>query len=164
MTKDFNEIMAQRSDKELAVILTTKRDEYKEDAINAAQVEFDKRDLDVNNLVTVAEMKAVEKAKEPIPKHEQKFNWLHKFFTFFSLGYIYYIWALISKYVFEMPILAVLGLPITIIAQVILFKEFKKKGFDKLALDLKNWALNGWIFYVGLAVLFYLLGFLDRHL
>ena len=164
MTKDFTEIMAQRSDKELAEILTTKRDEYQADAINAAQVEFDKRDLDVNNFVTLSEMKAVEKTKELIPKHEQKFNWLHKFFAFFSLGYIYYIWDLISKYVFEIPILAVLGLPITIIAQVVLFKEFKKKGFDKLALDLKNWALNGWIFYVGLAVLVYLLGFLARHL
>ena len=164
MIKDFSEIMSKRSDKELADILTTKRDDYEAEAINAAQVEFDKRNLDVNNFVTVAEMKAVEKAKEPIPKHEQKFNWLHKFLTFFSLGYIHYFWDLTSKYILEIPILEILGLPLTIIAQVLLFKEFKKKGYDRLALDLKNWALNGWIFYVGLAVLGYLLGFLARHL
>jgi hypothetical protein len=36
MTKDFSEVMSQRSDKQLAEILTTKRHEYQEDAIKAA--------------------------------------------------------------------------------------------------------------------------------
>jgi hypothetical protein len=163
MTKDFSEIMAQRSDKELAEILTTKREDYQADAINAAQVEFDKRDLDVNSYVTVEEMKAVEKAKEPIPNEDKKFNWLHKFFTFFSLGYITYFVKIIATYILEMPFLIILSVPITIIVQVILYKEFKKKGFDTLALNLKNWSLNGWIFYAGIAVLVYLLDTIMRH-
>ncbi len=164
MTKDFSEIMSQRSDKELAEILTTKRDDYQADAINAAQAEFDKRNLDVNNFVTVEEIKAVEKAKEPTLDKDKKFNWLHKFLTFFSLGLIYYIWGIITTYILDMPMLKLLGIPLTIVAQIMLFKEFKKKGFDKLASDLKNWSLNGWIFYVGLAVLVYILEVLARHL
>lgn len=155
--------MAQRSDKELAIILTTKRDEYQAEAINAAQIEFDKRNLDVNNFVTVEEMRAVEKAREPIPNKDKKFNWLHKFLTFFSLGYITYFVRLIATYILDMPFLVILSVPITIIVQVVLFKEFKKKGFDTLALNLKNWSLNGWIFYTGIFVLVYLLDTIMRH-
>lgn len=163
MTKDFTEIMGQRSDKELAEILTTKRDEYKEEAINAALIELDKRNLDVNNFVTVEQMRVAEKAKSPIAKQDKKFNWLHKFFSFFFPGYASFTLRLVITYILEMPYTPIVSVPLTIILQVLIFQEFKKRGYDRFAVDFKNWTLNGWIFFAGLAVLIYLLETILRH-
>jgi hypothetical protein len=163
MNKDFSEIIEQRSDKELAEIITIKREEYSMEAFNAAQIEFEKRNLTINNYITIEQIEATKKNKESLPRNEIKFNWVNKFVTFFSLGIIYYAWDLICKYLLGMPYIAFLGVPITILLQVILFDEFKKKGYDKLALDFKNWSLNGWIFYVGLVVLAYILGVAMRY-
>ncbi len=51
-TYDFSEVMARLTDKELAEILITKRDEYQEKALEAAQHEVNKRGLNINKLIT----------------------------------------------------------------------------------------------------------------
>ena len=157
MIKDFTEIMAQRTNKELATILTTKRHEYQVNAITSAQIEFEKRQLKISDYITNEEIKESENAKEPIDKKEIKFNWLYKLITFFSLGKVAFIMNFISKYILEIPLFYIVTIVLTIILQIIIFKEFNKRGYNRLALDLKNWALNGWIFYCGLAVIIYIL-------
>jgi len=163
MTKDFSEVMSQRSDSQLAEILTIKRHEYQEDAIRAAQAELEKRNLDVNSFVTVADMKKVESELAPVPKGELKFNLLQKILTFMLPGPVTALWGFICNYALEAPILKGLSLPIVIIMQVIIFKQLKTNGYDKLALDFKKWTLNSWIFFVALFIIIFVLESILRH-
>jgi hypothetical protein len=163
MTKDFSEVMSQRSDKELAEILTTKRHEYQEDAIKAAQAELEKRNLDVNSFVTVDDMKKIETKLAPVPKVEQKFNLLYKILTFMLPGPVTALWGFICNNVLEAPLLKGLSLPIVIIIQVIIFKQLKTNGYDRLALDFKKWTLNSWIFFVALFIIIFVLESILRH-
>ncbi len=163
MTKDFSEVMAQRSDKQLAEILTTKRHEYQEDAINAAQAELEKRNLDVNSFVTVDDMTKVEAELASIPKKDQRLNLLYKILTFMLPGPVTALWGFICNYVLDAPLLKGLSLPIIIVLQVIIFKQLKTNGYDMLAVDFKKWTLNSWIFFVALAIIIFVLESILRH-
>lgn len=156
MIKDFSEVMSQRSDKELAEILTIKRHEYQEDAIKAAQAELEKRNLDVNSFVTVDDIKKVEAELAPVPIGEQKFNFSLKFLTFILPGPVTGLWQFICNKVLEEPSLSILGLPIVIVIQVIIFKRLKTNGYDRFALDFKKWTLISYIFFVALLLIFVL--------
>lgn len=49
MSYDFTEVMAGHTDKKLAAILTSERDQYQAAAIEAAQKEFDSRNLTIGD-------------------------------------------------------------------------------------------------------------------
>jgi len=51
MSTDFSAVMSERTDKQLAQILTTERGNYQPVAVDAAQAEFDKRNLNINDFV-----------------------------------------------------------------------------------------------------------------
>jgi hypothetical protein len=64
MKIDFSQIMGQRSDDELIEILTKKQDEYQEEALEAAQREFKKRNLTAEQITSA--IKVVEKKEDII--------------------------------------------------------------------------------------------------
>lgn len=66
---EFTEAMAQRSDKELAQILTMYRNDYLPIAIEAAELESKKRGLDITKFVTkkdIEDHKKIEKKWDSI--------------------------------------------------------------------------------------------------
>jgi hypothetical protein len=157
MTKDFSEVMSQRSDKQLAEILTTKRHEYQDDAIKAAQAEFEKRSLDVNSFVTVDDMQKAEEELAPIPKAELRFNLLHKILTFLLPALVTVLWTIICNSMLETPVLKGVSLPLIIGVQVLIFNQLKTNGYDKLSVDFKLWTLNSWIFFAVIFLIIFIL-------
>ncbi len=68
MLTDFSAVMSERTDKQLGQILTTERENYQPEAVNAAQIEFDKRKL---NIIDFAKpQKQVEENTYNINVHE----------------------------------------------------------------------------------------------
>ena len=49
MTKDFSQVMSERTDKQLVEIVTLKREEYQPEAIMAAEKELSNRQIDPSN-------------------------------------------------------------------------------------------------------------------
>lgn len=156
MTRDFTEVMAQRTDRELAEILTTKRHEYQDEALKAAQAEFEKRKLDVNTYVTVEDMKQAEDALAPTPREERKFNLLHKILTFILPILITMLWGFLCESIPDALLFKALSLPIVIVLQVLIFRKLNSDGYILMALEFKKWTLNSWIFFVALFVLTYI--------
>jgi hypothetical protein len=162
MTNNFSEVMSQQTDQQLAAILTTKRHEYQDEAIVAAQAEFDKRMLNLNAFVTEDQNKT-ETTLNPDSKEELRLNLLYKILTFILPGPVTAIWGFICTYMLELPVLKSLSLLIVILTQVLIFRKLKANGFTKLALDFKLWTLNSWIFFAFLAVIISGLEFFLRH-
>ncbi|OFY83035.1 MAG: hypothetical protein A3F72_18725 [Bacteroidetes bacterium RIFCSPLOWO2_12_FULL_35_15] len=76
MAIDFNEVMAKQTDEQLVTILTTKRSDYIEAALNSAQLEMDRRQISPEQIEEIKkEQKIVQekvnvknKSLESIPK------------------------------------------------------------------------------------------------
>lgn len=72
MANDFIEIMANRSDSELFEIVTKLKDDYQPDAVTAAELEIEKRDLsteqleNAENKIKEKEITLAEKENEPL--------------------------------------------------------------------------------------------------
>ncbi len=71
MSRDFQKVMAQRTDDELIAIVSARKDEYNPEAIKAAQKELDSRNVDNEKFVKIAveqeEIKRTEDYKAGLP-------------------------------------------------------------------------------------------------
>ena len=116
--------MANQTDEELIAILTVKRKNYVPEAIEAATIEFNKRNLQKEKIVTLAEKAdLVEKAR--IDKSNEPLNDLIKVGTFLF------------------PILLT----------IILSGLYSSQGYDRKARQLVSWTLMGICFYIIVGVL-----------
>ncbi len=153
-TYDFSEVMARLTDKELAEILITKRDEYQEKALEAAQHEVNKRGLNINKLITTEDISEAVKRKLPPHKQDLKLNVLYKIVTFLFPGYtkyiIHYLWLQLSETILGIYYI----IAIIIVLQIFIYVVIKKKGYTALAADFRLWSTNSWIPFGILFVLF----------
>ena len=61
MENKFNEVMSQRTDEELIKILTVDRERYNPIAIEAAESEIKKRNIDTNKFEEIKKVSSIEK-------------------------------------------------------------------------------------------------------
>ena len=66
MENEYTAVMSERTEEELKVILTTERDQYKPEALNAAELELKKRGIDSSAIKKEHEELQQEKKKEKI--------------------------------------------------------------------------------------------------
>ena len=119
MTNEFAEAMSKRSDSELIGILTRYRNDYQPDAVLAAEIEFSKRNLTLDQL---------EKAKQD----DHKLGYLQKLKADAPLE-VY--WKILSC-IFPGVLNIILGL------------IFKANGYDKKFRQVVYWTFYGFGFYI----------------
>lgn len=153
MTTDFAEAMVERSDKQLAEILTIKRKDYQTEAVIAAELEFTKRGLDISTFVTGEDIKKSEKLSQPIDPAKENLHWYFKILTL-GLPNIFFV---ICKAIYvDSPPMIYSYVPISIIVQFLIHYKLQQKGLTKIAIDFKDWSYYGWI----IRILFFILGYL----
>jgi hypothetical protein len=139
MTTDFTEVMAERSDKQLAEILTVKRNDYQPAAIEAAELEFRKRGLETSTFITEEDIKKSEDLEKPVDPAKENLHWYFKILT---LGFPGLILVICGKIFADSPPLIFSFVPITIGIQFMIHNLLKEKGFGKIAIAFKNWSIT----------------------
>ena len=92
---------------------------------------------------------------------DRKLHWIYKVLTFFLPEAIAVIVPFLCTRILRMPILGLfLSLPTSILLQVIIFKNIKNNGYNKMAADFKIWSLISWIFLTILFIIEMLLKYL----
>jgi hypothetical protein len=124
MENDFTTIMSQRTDAELLKIVNELRNDYQPDAVRAAELELQKRNL-TSEQVQEAVHENETKKQIVTEKANAKLSGIWKVLTFIFPG----------------------------ILQVIFAGTFKADGFDRKARELTKWTLYGFGFYFGLVIL-----------
>ena len=124
MTNKFNDIMAQRTDAELLKVLTTDRSSYEQDALEAARVEIDKRQLDSAQLKEAQETIDAEEKDQQARKNEPLGFGL-KILTFLIPGLI----------------------------NIFIARTLKAEGYDRKWRDAWRWTFFGVSFYMAIAIL-----------
>jgi hypothetical protein len=124
MIDNFEEVMAKRTDSELAKIVAGPEGNYQSAALDAARKEFDKRNLSTELLVS---------AKQEFERDQKLMD--HR--SGIPLG----------------TDLKVLTFMFPGIIQIILSGKLKDDGYDRKASELSRWTLYGFGFYVGLFIL-----------
>jgi hypothetical protein len=124
MSVNFKEIMTQRSDAELIEILTKKQEEYQPEAISAAEVELEKRNLSFDKMES-AKQELIDKEKI-IEENANK-----------PLGIG---WKLVTFFV---P-----GIPNFLIARTL-----KAEGYERKWKEAWRWTFYGIAFYASLVFL-----------
>lgn len=160
MSKDFSEAMSQRSDKQLADILTIKKEEYQPEAVEAAQREFAKRNLNLDDFITAEEVRQQIAELEELPNEEQKLPRPYKILCFLSPILVSIAWAIVCAVISDAPGFKLLSLPLIIFVQVYAARTVREKGYVRMALDMKLVFINSWIFFVVLSVLIFILEYL----
>jgi uncharacterized RDD family membrane protein YckC len=61
MENEFKEVMSKRTDEELIKIVTIQKDDYNPDAVKAAELEIEKRKIDIQNFEKIKEKLTVDK-------------------------------------------------------------------------------------------------------
>jgi len=128
MEKDFTTIMSQRTDAELLKIVKELRNDYQANAVIAAELELQKRNL-TSKQVQAAVHENETKKQIATEKANEKLNVIWKVLTFIFPG----------------------------ILQIMFAGTFKADGYDRKAHELTNWTLYGFGFYFGIALLIVLL-------
>jgi len=124
MAFDFKKIMQENSDEELVKILTVRRDDYQEEAIEAAEQELQLRSLSdekkeiYRNVAEQQKILEIQKASEPLEIH----------------------WKVLTLF-FPMVITFILS------------GFYKSNGFDKKAKDLVIWTFLGFGCYFLLIII-----------
>jgi hypothetical protein len=130
MNNQFEEVMSKRTDAELLQILNSSNGDYQPTALEAANIEFKKRNLS-NEQLSLA--KDVIKQKQEIDNAKSNE----------PLGLISKISALLFP-----------GL-----AMLLYSGLFQADGYDRKAKEIRRWTLYGVCFYVGIIVLVRLLSY-----
>jgi hypothetical protein len=127
MLNQFTERMAGKSDDELIAILTANRPDYIEDALFAAQLEFDKRRIPAERIEIVREEQAfirelkLARAAEPLEKE-----------------------------------IKIISLLIPYLAKRIYghrFRKYRLEGYDRKYSEFVNFLTWGWLSWLGLGIL-----------
>jgi hypothetical protein len=128
MENNFSNIMADRSDAELLNILTNQRDDYQPEAIQAAEIEYKKRNLSEDQ-INIAQKEIEIVNEQVLEKANQKLETIWKAIAFIFPGILLLIFS----------------------------GTFKADGYDKKAKELIKWTLYGFGFYLGLFILIMIL-------
>ncbi|PKL85318.1 MAG: hypothetical protein CVV22_08620 [Ignavibacteriae bacterium HGW-Ignavibacteriae-1] len=124
MENQFTDVMSERSDAELLIIVNEHRKDYQAAAVEAAEKELRNRNLNSEQLqkaTTENEIKhilEIEKANIPLGD-------IWRVMAFLSPGILFFLYARI----------------------------FKAQGYHRKARDLKNWTLYGFGMYLGFSIL-----------
>lgn len=153
----FTEIMKLKSDKQLADILTIKCAEYQEEALIAAQVEFDNRDLDINNYISSEDKTKADIQPVLIDDKDQELELKYKLGAFLAPMIGLKLGSFVSNIFFNNYILGYyLSLAIIVYLQYHIYSNFKQNGFITKAKSFKNWSLSYYILIVVLLTIFVL--------
>jgi hypothetical protein len=153
----FTEIMKLKSDKQLADILTIKRAEYQEEALIAAQVEFDNRTLDINNFVSADDIIKTDTGHILIEDKVQELELKYKLGAFLAPMIGLKLGSFFSTIFFNDYILGYyLSFPIIVYLQYYIYSNYKNNGFITKAKSFKNWSLSYYILIVVLLTIFVL--------
>jgi hypothetical protein len=155
MATDFTEVMAERSDKQLAEILTVKRNDYQPAAIEAAELEFKKRGLETSTFITEEDVKKSEELTKPIDPAKENLHWYFKILT---LGLPSLILVICERIFVDTPPLVYFFIPVTIGIQFMIHYLLQEKGLKKIAIDFKNWCYYSWLIRIAFFILGYLIG------
>jgi hypothetical protein len=128
MNSEFDDIMRKRTDVDLIHILNSPSGDYQPAAVEAAQREFDKRELSETEVTTAKqEIKQLQQLDQARANEPLGIGW--KIFAAVFPGII----------------------------QVMFAGTFKADGYDRKAKEMFSWTLYGVGFYVGFVVLMTLL-------
>jgi hypothetical protein len=152
MNKDFSQAMSERTDKQLVDILTIKRLEYQTEAISAAEFEFKKRNLNLNDF----NVAGVQNIDNKVPVDVQKFEWYHILLTFLMPAIITRVFVYIADNAEGFYLFRGLALPFIVLIQYIAYKTLKKSGNLKFASEFLKWVTYSYYIYIGLATLIFL--------
>lgn len=150
MSTDFNRVMAERSDKQLAEILSIYSSQYQPEALEAAQCEFDRRGLKAEELVDFAQH-----TRQVVAGLSETLNPpLSTFFKALTVVGPVIITVLLPS--FKM---GAFTFPLVLLLQYAIHRLIKSKGYVRMAGDFKNWVIYSYYIYIvvllffGLAVL-----------
>lgn len=152
MTTDFSQVMAERSDKQLAEIVTIKRDEYQIEAIKAAEKEIETRKIDVFSFYTIDQIEEI-KNSAAINKSEMEFRLHHKILTILLPILIIICVSTIFKIIDQSQTLKVLGFPIILLTHYIIHNRLKETGYIKMAKDFLKWIAYTLYIYIGILLI-----------
>jgi hypothetical protein len=154
MATDFTKVMAERSDKELAEILTIRRNDYQSTAIDAAELEFKKRGLETSTFITEEDIKKIKDIAKPVDPAKENLHWYFKILTLGLPGLV----LIICKKIFDPVPSLIYFVPITMGIQFVIHRMLHKKGFTKIAKDFKSWCYYSWAIRIAFFILGYLAG------
>lgn len=154
MSKDFSEVMSERTDKQLVDIITIKRQDYQADAVVAAELEFKRRNLNLEDF-NVTEVQNIDNNKAQID--DQKFEWYHKLLTFIMPALITRVFVYIADNNEGLYLFRGLALPFIVLVQYIAYKSMKKSGNVKFAAQFLKWVTYSYYIYIGLAILIFII-------
>ncbi|MBA2612678.1 MAG: hypothetical protein H0U95_11940 [Bacteroidetes bacterium] len=149
MTKDFTQVMSERTDKQLVDILTLKRDEYQPEAIFAAEKEIEHRQINVETFYSEVQIHEIQNSTQ-IDKADMEFEWYHKILTIFLPATIIAVVTYLFNLLGQGPILKALGFPIMILIHYAIHNRLKDTGYIKMAKDFLKWVNYTLYIYIGL--------------
>ena len=120
--------MAQRTDAELIKILNEQRNDYQPEAVEAAELELKKRNLN-DDQIKIALLEVEIKNKQELDKANQKLGSGWKTIAFIFPGLLLIIFS----------------------------GTFKADGYNRKARELTKWTLFGFGFYIGIAIILVIL-------
>lgn len=161
MSNAFDEVMSQRTDRQLAEIIVMKKDQYQPEAYEAAKAEFLKRGLDVNSFFNndddLLRENHVDLKDQPLPL--TKLEWYHKAGIVLLPILIGFVFIKFISFIPGMNVFKGFGFPVVILGQYLLHEEAKKRS-KILAQEVKTWIVYTYFIYTGILLLAALLVFL----
>lgn len=154
MQNAFTEAMQSRSDKQLVDIVTLHRNDYQPEALQAAEAELLRRNLDVNTFYDSEQIDAITKPTAA-PIVEQTLSTTHKI----GIVALPLVMSVVISFIFTKlgPTLLTkfLNLPLIILMMYGIHYRLKEEGKTRMAEEFKVWSNYTIIFYI---VAFMLLG------
>lgn len=126
MQIDFQKVMAHKSNEELLRVINAPPDDYLPEAISAAKTELSRRNLTDDEIQQAEEWNRISKHDEKI-RSEQPLETHWKVLTFILPG----------------------------VVQLALSGALLSDGFDRKAQELKKWTFKGFLFYLIIFALFF---------
>jgi hypothetical protein len=123
MSYNFTELMSKKTDEELITILSARRDEYSEAAIDAAEIEFKKREISLDKIEIVKVEQTAIKEKESANANEPLEKDIKRLAMIFPL-----------------------------IARLMYAEKFRKEGFDRKLEEMTNAYFYGRLLFVGIII------------
>lgn len=153
MTKDYTQVMFERSDKQLVDIVTLKRDEYQPEAVMAAEKEIERRQINIDVFNSALQNDSLPASTEP-DKSTIIFEWYHKGLTVLLPAAIITFVTMFFNFLGSQPILRVLGLPAIILIHYAIHHRLRGLGYTRMAKDFLIWITYTLYIYIGLIILF----------
>lgn len=152
MQNQFTQAMSERSDKALVDIVTVHREDYQSEAIEAAEAELLKRNLDVNDYYT-QEMLDEIKANDVVPPDQKTLTVLHKVAIVIAPALVIFLVSRFFSSLGPTALTKFLPLPFTILVMYGIHYNLKENGYLKMAKEFVLWCNYTIAIYIGLILL-----------